>query len=213
VINLLQPWLTNITFDDLKIPFVATGVDLNTGQQVILNRGSLLEAILATIAVPGVFPPRVWKGHTLIDGGILDPVPVSLARFLAPNLPVVAVVLSPALSQWNSRATMPRLLNSMPLVNRFAQMRWAQSLSIFLRSIDMAGCLLTDLRLQIERPEVIIRPAVDPYGLVDKVDVPRIIRVGEEAVEAALPQIQRWVGSRLLQAPLPGNHPPRLPSA
>ncbi len=191
VIRLLEEFLGERTFEQLPIPFAVTAVDLDRGEPVVLDRGRVIDAILATIAVPGIFPPRKWDGRTLVDGGILDPVPVLLARRLAPRMPVVAVVLSPALSEWNGRRPTPRLLSSLPFMNRIYQMRLAQSLSIFLRSVDIAGCMLTDLRLQLDQPDVVIRPPVGEIGLVDRVDIARLIEIGEEAAEAALPALKR----------------------
>ena len=80
------------TFDDLHLPCALTGVDLKSAREVILTEGLVRDAILATIALPGIFPPRKIQDWELVDGGTLDPVPVAVARALAPNLPVVAVV-------------------------------------------------------------------------------------------------------------------------
>jgi len=63
-------------------------------QAIVLQKGLLRDAILATIAVPGIFPPLFVEEFELIDGALLNPVPVALARSLAPSLPVVAVTLS-----------------------------------------------------------------------------------------------------------------------
>ena len=91
-------WLTELigtkTFEDLKLPCVVTAADLKSGCEVILSKGSLVDAILATIAVPGIFPARIIGEWELVDGGTLDPVPVASARILKPNLPVIAVVLT-----------------------------------------------------------------------------------------------------------------------
>src|SRR5215510_13567034 len=90
----LEEVIGNRTFDDLKLPCILTATDLNSGKEVFLSQGSLVEAILSTIAMPGVFPARRVDGVELVDGGTLDPVPVVAARSLAPKLPVVAVVLT-----------------------------------------------------------------------------------------------------------------------
>jgi NTE family protein len=168
-------------------------VDLETAQRVVLQTGRVLDAILATIAVPGIFPPKMLNGHLLIDGGVLDPVPVALARALAPGIPVVAVVLSPPISEWRNPVK-PRLLNSLPFLGDYiARSRVAQALNIFMRSVDIGGALLTEQLLQIEQPEVIIRPAVPQIGLLDDVDISEVARIGERAVDKALPDLLRAV--------------------
>jgi NTE family protein len=204
VIEILQETLGDLRFEDLSLPLAMTAVDIESGQPIVLQRGSLIEAILATTAVPGIFPSRTWNGREVVDGGILNPVPVTVARSLAPRLPVVAVVLSPALSNWNGQKAMPGLLANIPLMSKVAKLRVAQSIRLFLRSIDISGCMLTDLRLQVEKPEVIIRPIVHQIGLVDSVDIPELVELGYQSTEAAVPQLERWSGSR---SPLDNRFP------
>jgi NTE family protein len=194
--DLLIETLGDRNFEDLRIPFAVTAVDIDTAEAIILRRGRVREALLATIAVPGVFPPRPFNGRILIDGGILDPVPVNLARTLAPGLPVVAVVLSPRIDEW-VKPSPPRLLDSLPFLSSYiSRLRIARAFNIFLRSIDIGGAMLTELRLEIDRPEVIIRPAVPHIGLLDDVDSKDVVELGALAAELALPDLRRVVGWR-----------------
>ena len=81
------------TFADLHIPCGVVAVDIDEGIEIDLTEGRIVDALLATGAVPGVFPPKSYGEMQLVDGAVLNPVPVSLARKLAPRLPIVAVVL------------------------------------------------------------------------------------------------------------------------
>src|SRR4030042_295517 len=94
---ILEELLGQRNFDELRIPLALTATDLNTGLPVVIKQGRLLDAVLATSAVPGVFPARVINGHRLVDGAIMNPIPVAEARALYPKGPVIAVVLSPPL--------------------------------------------------------------------------------------------------------------------
>lgn len=192
--QILEERLGDSCFEYLRLPAAVTAVDLNRAEHLVIRRGRVVEAVMATIAVPGVFPPQEWDGHLLVDGGILDPVPVEAARALAPGLPVVAVVLSPPLGEW-SELTPPRLLNSLPFLMKYiTQFRFSQALNIFMRSIDIAGALLTETLLEVQQPEVIIRPAVRQIGLLDVVEVDEVVRLGERAALAALPSLRRATG-------------------
>jgi NTE family protein len=193
LIKELNSVLGERTFKSLRIPFACTAVELESGQLVYIKDGNVKDAVLATIAVPGVFPPHAWNGRMMVDGGVLDPVPVGLARSLAPGLPVVAVVLSPTMREWGASRTPPRLLYSLPKFSQISKLRPAQSLNIFLRSVDIAGCHLTELHLQMEKPEVIIRPDVAHIGLIDKVNISEVVQLGEAAATEALPQIRQAV--------------------
>jgi len=193
---LLDELIGSARFKDTRIPFAATAVNMDTAQLLSLRRGRLVDAVMASIAVPGVFPHKVWENMRLIDGGILDPVPVSLARYLAPGLPVVAVVLSPPVAEWINPNS-PRLLESLPFLSSYiGRLRIAQAFNIFLRSIDIAGAELTELRLQVDHPEVIVRPTVPHIGFLDTVNVSEVIQIGERGVDAALADLQMATGWR-----------------
>jgi NTE family protein len=78
--------------EELSIPFAAVATALRTGAEVWLRRGSLLGAVRASIALPGIFAPIVRDGAVLVDGGLVNPVPVSLARAMGADI-VIAVDL------------------------------------------------------------------------------------------------------------------------
>jgi NTE family protein len=190
-------WLKEVigdrTFGDLKIPCILTAADLNSGREILLSEGSLEDAILATIAIPGIFPAKMIGDLELVDGGTLDPVPVAAARSLvSPKTPVVAVVLSTQMGipaqTWN--IPLPDYLPR-TIITRLGKMRYSQALDVFLRSLDMVNRAVTEYRLQVDDPDVIIRPAVVDVDILDQVDVRAIARKGEEAVETVLPELKK----------------------
>lgn len=188
----LREQLGERTFADLKIPCALAAVDIKSGREIVLNQGQLVDAVLATIALPGILPTRSIQDYQLVDGGVLDPVPVSVARALAPRLPVVAVILTPVVEKTGNLAQFPlKVPIPAPIVERITRLRVAQAFNIFLQSVDAAGRLLSELRLQIDNPEIIIRPAVSHIGLLEKVDVHEVIRLGEKAVDAILPEMRQ----------------------
>jgi len=181
-------------FEDLNIPCAVNAVDLKTNREVILNQGCVIDALLATIALPGIFPPKEWGENLLVDGGILNPVPVSVARAISPEpgLPVVAVSLTPALED-DVEIHSVNLLNATPILKPIASLKVAQAFDIFVQSIEMGMCAITDLRLEIDQPEVIIRPRVEHVGYLEKVDIGAVVRLGEQAAEEMLPQLRKAV--------------------
>jgi predicted acylesterase/phospholipase RssA len=83
------------------------------------------------------------------------------------------------------------------MLKPIARLRVAQALNVFLNSIEIGGRGLTELRLKIDQPDVIIRPDVTEIGLLDKVDVAEVASKGEQAAQAALPEIRQaasWRG-------------------
>jgi NTE family protein len=82
-----------INIEELPIPFCAVATDLGTGNEVILKEGDIIEAVRASISVPGIFTPVKKNGTILVDGGLVNPVPVSVAREMGADF-VIAVDLN-----------------------------------------------------------------------------------------------------------------------
>lgn len=209
--RLLDHLIGHKTFADLKIPFACTAVDIKTDQEVILYQGSLIESIQASAAMPGIFPSRMIGDYELVDGGVLDPVPVSVARWLAPGLPVVAVCLHPVPENWAELPAIPFATPSaipQPLLHQISRLRIAQAFRIFARSMDIALRMLAELHMQIDKPDVIIRPNVGTYGLLDQVDGQELIQRGEQAASEHIEEIRRSFTfknrvARMFQQPKP----------
>jgi NTE family protein len=182
------------TFSDLSIPCAVVAVDLKQCQEVVLNKGRVVDALLSTIAVPGVFPPRQYGEAQLVDGAVLDPVPVSVARSLASGLPVVAVVLDLDTNAARDLISLPFPVTvPAQIVERITRTRVAQAFNIFLQSVDASSRALAVMRLKADHPDVIIRPNVNSIGLLDKVDIHKVVLMGEESTELVLPELQRTV--------------------
>jgi NTE family protein len=188
----LYELLDDRTFKDLQIPFAATAVSLYTGKEIILNQGKVLDAVLATVAVPGVFPSQKIGGQVLVDGGVLDPVPVQVARWLRPDLPVVAVMLHKLPEDCPEEdIQLPiHIPGPTSIVEMLNQLRPVQAFKIFSQSFEVASKHLTELSLQLYRPEVIIAPRVGHVGLLQTIDVEEIIKAGITATEETLNQIE-----------------------
>jgi NTE family protein len=185
------------SFDDLRLPLALTATDLNTGLPVVIKQGRLMDGVLATSAAPGVFPARHIAGHLLVDGGVMNPIPVAEARAFNPDIPAVAVVLSPPLG-WqveagiNSSTNATLLMTNLPLVYRLAgRLRLAQAFNLFIHSMDLSGQMLMDKQLQLERPDVIIRTKLGQIGIADRVDIRQVIMAGELAAREALPALRK----------------------
>ncbi len=209
----VQKWLDQVlggrTFADLKLPCAVVAVDLNCGCEVVLDDGPVKNAVLATIAVPGIFPAHPWHEWELVDGGVLNPVPVSAARALAPSLPVVAVSLHAPIGEPARSLGMPVPSGiPKPLLDRLAHIRYAQAFDIFMRSVDIGNRAIAAYRLAVDKPDVIIRPAVSDVELLAAVDVREVARRGDQAVEAVLPELRRMVSwtNRLRRTIFGGTH-------
>lgn len=192
VAQLLEEILGDRTFEQLRIPCAVTATDLKSSSEVVLSSGRLVDALLATTAMPAVFPVRYIGDFELIDGGTLDPVPVAPARALLPRLPVVAVALNPPMGTAARTWSIP-IPNFLPrsLVQRISQMRYGLMLDVFVRSFDVVSRAVAEYRLEVDKPDVIIRPRVGNIDTLDIIDVHEVVRIGEAAVDEVLPQLKR----------------------
>jgi NTE family protein len=190
--KLLDTILGDKTFDNLKIPCAVTAVDTKTGSEVVISEGFLRDGVLATIALPGVFPPHHLNDWELMDGGVLNPVPVSVARMLSPDLPIVAVVLNDPLDNPLRTYSIP-VPSILPkqITDRIYRMHVAQAFDIFMRAVDLSSRAVAHYRLESDAPDIIIRPKVHHLELLDKVVVKDVALLGDVAVEAVLPELKK----------------------
>ena len=93
VADFIRPHVKEINIEDLPLPFSAVSTNLATGGEVIIQKGDIIEAVRASVSVPGVFTPVRKNGNILVDGGLVNPVPVSVVRKMGADF-VIAVDLN-----------------------------------------------------------------------------------------------------------------------
>lgn len=91
--NLFNTILDDVDIDKLPVPYGAVATELGSGREVWLRHGKMLDAVRASCALPGIFRPAVRDGVLLVDGGLVNPVPVSMCRALGADI-VIAIDLS-----------------------------------------------------------------------------------------------------------------------
>ncbi len=179
------------TFHDLKTPLIITAAEIEHGREVYIREGLLVEALLASVALPGIFPARRMMDMDLVDGGVLNPVPVDAARSLVDaKTPVAAVVLTAPLGvpATMERIVLPRFIPRW-LARRIKRLRVVQAIDIFLLSQDMLNRAITKHNLDRSKPDLIIRPDVAHLYTLDTGYVTEIALEGDSAVRRALPDL------------------------
>lgn len=96
--KLLKSIIGDVSFDELKMPFACVATDVMTGEEVVINRGSVLEAVRASISVPIIFSVVKYGGRYLVDGGLVNPVPVSVLKDMGADF-IIAVNVTPRLNR------------------------------------------------------------------------------------------------------------------
>ncbi len=97
-------------FEDLPIPFAAVACDLETGDEIVLTEGDLIEAVRASCAIPGVFAPVIKDGKMLIDGGVISNVPTKAVKNLGAEIVIAVDVLASGATYWGKPSTLVGIL-------------------------------------------------------------------------------------------------------
>lgn len=153
-------------FDELSLPYRAVATDLETGQEVVLGEGNLAQAVRASMSVPGVYTPVVIGDRTLVDGGLANNVPISVAREMGADI-VIAVDLSTPL---RSARDIRDALDVM------------SQLSDYLTGFNSAAQVGT-----ITGGDVLIRPQ---FGEIGSADFDRVAEIIDLGAQAALEQTE-----------------------
>jgi len=199
LLNLLKSKIGNKDFTELHLPFLCTAVDMNSGCEIIMDSGKVFDAVQATSAMPGIFPAKVIGNLYLVDGGIFDPVPVAVARWLEPNLPIVAVCLSPAQENWDNlpHLQIPGYTPVPPaVVETVFQLRLGQAMRVFIDSLDVMTNMVAELRLKIERPDYILRPSIKEFAIFNDANPLELIKRGENSVKSNLQGLESVFSTR-----------------
>lgn len=158
----------DVHIEDLRIPFIAVATDLATGEAVWIRKGPLSEAICASSAVPGLVVPRPWNGRWLIDGGVVDPLPVAAARSLGADVVLAVDVLVPPPEK---RFSTPNVFQTLFQMATIFQKRIAQ------------------LEVETQRPDLLLRPnfGSNPPRYAN---IGRAVEVGYQEMRRHLPRLR-----------------------
>ena len=174
------------TFEALEHPLVITGTDLSAGVPVYLHSGKLYEAIQATIAFPGAIDPIWINGRLLADGGILNQVPVDAARFLGAEKVLAVDITAPrALSLASQERPHPTLWDRVRHPRRHLT-----SLQVAWRAVEVMQAHLTQLRLAMAMPDLVLSVELPDIGLESFWKGRSAIEAGRLAAEKLLPEIK-----------------------
>lgn len=153
-------------FNELKIPLIVTATDLHTGKLFLMSSGPIAPAAEASAAMPGAVVPVTLYGRTLIDGGLVDPIPVDIAKQYHPKV-IIAVNIAQQLS-----SDVPK--TAVGIYERGSKIIWLQ-LS----------------RLSEKKADIVIHPPVGEVGTFDIGKKYQLFREGEMAAKKALPMIRK----------------------
>ena len=217
LMSMLTQNVGEITVEELAKPFAAVATELPSGHEVWLRRGPLIHALRASFALPGVFTPVSHEGRWLVDGALVNPVPVSVCRAFGARL-VIAINLnadiigkkrqtqssddglklnrSPGgdlLEHMSGRSRSPRGRPAVSLIRRMlhGDEEGPSLFNVMVSSLNVIQDRLSRSRLAGDPPDVTIAPRLGHIGLLEFDRAEEAIEEGEAAVERALPFLRQ----------------------
>ena len=204
-------------FSELNIPVMMVATDLVSGKKVVLKTGDIFNALRATMSIPGLFAPVKVKERWLVDGGLVDPVPVGVARALEADV-VIAVDLNsgvfshkkpkkpispPASKTANFPAYKSELLKKMVDYYEHAEISFTSKINVLLNresatpdiidtvmtSINIMQDRITRINLAVEPPDILIQPRLGQLKMMDFDQVEQTIEEGYISAKEKIEQL------------------------
>lgn len=171
-------------FEDLSLPFAMVALDLTTRTEVVLERGPLWLAALASVSLPGIFPPITIGSHVLIDAGMHDPVPTRAVRRMGADILLGVDV--------DDREPLS-LESATPWLEEAEYVPARKSRSLHMIDVLMRAYQVSQSTINMHsnlEADVVIRPQTRSVSLLQFSKGPRLVAAGREAVEQALPSLR-----------------------
>lgn len=192
-----ETYLGDLQISDLPAPFVAVATDLWTGHEVWLREGRLTDAMRASLSLPGIFKPLRINGHWLVDGALVNPVPVSVCRALGAQMVISVNLNADIMGKLHEEQEETESLNGTNgqehnlLASSLRQLGRGEpsTFNVMVTSLNIIQDRIARSRLAGEPPDVTINPRIGHIGLLEFDRADELIRAGEAAVERAMPEI------------------------
>lgn len=198
IIEAIMEFVPDIAIEDLPIPYCAVATDLRVGKEVVFCKGSLFEAIRASISLPSFYQPVQRDGMVLIDGGVLNPIPLNRVKRHAGDI-LVGVDVSghdyesqweemQSLTEWqkNDKSLKAKILDKLIPdnieFNYFSVLSRSSSLMIRQNSILMT---------KLMKPDMLVDIQMSRYGTFDFDKSEKIIAVGQQKTSQAISKFIR----------------------
>jgi len=219
--RIMKEHLGGINIEDLPHPFIAIGADLTTGHEIWMREGNLIDALQASYALPGVFAPVKRNHRYLVDGALVNPVPVSVCQAFGARLNIAVDLhgdlIGKSVKPGNKYQTVAGFDvfddNEVPKEEQKAFKRSGFARRLFRRdredpslfgvmvsSLGIIQDRLTRSRLAGDPPDVHIKPPIGHVGMLEFERAKDLIEIGERAAEEMIPDIK--IAMEVLLPPL-----------
>ena len=196
--------------EHLDKQYASVATDLETGREIWLTSGSVLEAVWSSISLPGLFPAIRHDEKWLVDGGLVNPVPVSVCRALGADI-VIAVNLNGDIVGKHFQTIENTVKKDAGVVDRITDFVAEYTASVFSTpknknqppglfeaiagSVNITQDRITRSRMAGDPPDILLAPKLSHIGLLEFYRAEEAINEGKKCVERMLPEIQHILGN------------------
>ncbi|PWJ85812.1 NTE family protein [Pseudaminobacter salicylatoxidans] len=194
----MQEHLSGLRFEDLPKPFVCVAAEIRTGHEIWLSSGSLITAMRASYALPGVFEPVVANKRVLVDGALVNPVPVSVCRAYEQRLVVAvnlhydlfgrAAVIKHSAGELLVESDVPAGHHPLGAFSRDSRLGIT---GVMVEAFNIIQDRISRARLAGDPPDLSLQPKLGHIGLSEFHRADEAIRLGYEATQAQLAELNR----------------------
>lgn len=171
----MEMLLDDVEIQNTIIPLAVIALDLKSGEEVVIKKGSLRKAVSASCAIPGILPPIKFQGKELIDGGWIDKVPIRPLREMGADL-IIAVDVAEGLDEMEDLST---------------------GLGIFLRSYEISRYALSNW--QLKEADILISPDVSDIHWADFGHFEHCVQAGINATKEKIPIIKKFINNKKIK--------------
>ena len=187
------------TIAELTTKFASVATDLETGREIWFTSGPLIDAVWASISLPGLFPPFQDQGRWLVDGGLVNPVPVSVCRALGADMVISVNLNGDIVGKHFIQNDDGQESETENILDRFSKAVSKDPASPGLfdaiaGSINIAQDRITRSRLAGDPPDIMLNPKLSHIGLLEFYRAKEAMQEGRECVMRLLPEIRHVLG-------------------
>jgi NTE family protein len=173
-------------FKYARVPYIAVATDLLTGKEVRIKSGNIADAIRASIAIPGIFTPFKKRNQYLVDGGVINPLPVSVVRDMGADI-VIAVDLN---HSFMKEKPVPKNTDQSKFL-KWVTPDWPTIIDVIENSMFVMQDEITQKNLIVNKPEILIQPTLHASSIFDFHQAKKMIDAGYAITKKQIPNIRK----------------------
>jgi NTE family protein len=186
--NIIEHIIPRPDFKYARVPYIAVATDLLTGKEVRIKSGNMSDAIRASVAIPGIFTPFHKGKQHLVDGGVINPLPVSVVRDMGADI-VIAVDLNHSFLEEKTKVKKPNMGKFLKWVTP----DWPTIIDVIENSMFTMQKEITQKNLMLSKPEFLLQPELGGSSIFDFHHAKQLIDIGYRITKKQIPAIKNML--------------------